>query len=207
MLLGNSGLMSAGFFLLIPLLSVHLTRDLGYSGALAGAVLAVRQVTQQGLMVFGGVLADRIGYRRAISAGLLVRALGFFGFALGDGLPLILLSAVVAALGGALFEATGKAALASLVPPDERPRLFSLSAIVGSIGSAERMEFTGIGTTVNVASRIESLNKTLGTTLLLSKATRDALRSAAELKALPAQMVKGVAQPVEVFTLAELAPA
>lgn len=50
-------------------------------------------------------------------------------------------------------------------------------AIIGSIGSADRMEFTGIGTTVNVASRIESLNKTLGTTLLLSKATRDALRS------------------------------
>ena len=46
----------------------------------------------------------------------------------------------------------------------------------------------------------------LGTTLLLSKATRDALQSAAELKALPAQMVKGVALPVEVFTLAELAP-
>ena len=53
-------------------------------------------------------------------------------------------------------------------------------AIVGSIGSAERMEFTGIGTTVNVASRIESLNKTLGTTVLLSQATRAALRHPAD---------------------------
>jgi adenylate cyclase len=75
-------------------------------------------------------------------------------------------------------------------------------AIVGSIGSAERMEFTGIGTTVNVASRIESLNKTLGTTLLLSKATRDALQRPPALSALPPQAVKGVDQPVEVFTLA-----
>ena len=74
-------------------------------------------------------------------------------------------------------------------------------AIVGSIGSAERMAFTGIGTTVNVASRIESLNKTLGTTLLLSKATRDALKRTLALKALPPQIVKGVAEPVEVFTL------
>lgn len=75
-------------------------------------------------------------------------------------------------------------------------------AIVGSIGSAERMAFTGIGTTVNVASRIESLNKTLHTALLLSKSTRDALKRPPALRALPPQPVKGVAEPVEVFTFA-----
>ena len=74
-------------------------------------------------------------------------------------------------------------------------------AIVGSIGSPERMEFTGIGTTVNVASRIESLNKTLGTTLLLSAATRAALHQPVTLTALPPQMVKGVDEPIAIFTL------
>ncbi|MGH2353768.1 MAG: MFS transporter [Chloroflexota bacterium] len=134
-LLANSALMSAGFYLLIPLLSVHLTQNAGFSGAAAGAVLAVRQLTQQGLMPFGGALADRVGYRPIIALGMLVRALGFFGFALGDDLSVVLLSAVVAALGGALFEATGKASLAALAPDAERPRLFSLSALAGGIGT------------------------------------------------------------------------
>jgi adenylate cyclase len=74
-------------------------------------------------------------------------------------------------------------------------------AIVGSIGSPERMEFTAIGNTVNVASRIEALNKTVNTTPLISKATRDASRRKISLRALPVQAVDRVVQPLEIFTL------
>jgi adenylate cyclase len=77
--------------------------------------------------------------------------------------------------------------------------------MAGSIGSASRQEYSVIGETVNLASRLESLNKTFKTEILLSAATREMVGEAFPgLESLGNAKVPGLQDPVPVFTLRSL---
>jgi adenylate cyclase len=80
-------------------------------------------------------------------------------------------------------------------------------AIVGNIGSlAHKLDYTAIGDTVNVASRLEGLNKELGTHILVSEATVDAAGDAYEFRPLPDTKVKGKENLVRIFELTGRTP-
>jgi MFS transporter, DHA1 family, multidrug resistance protein len=126
--------MWGGFFMVVPLISVHYVDDLGWAAASIGLVLAVRQLTQQGLTLLGGIMADRIGAKGLICVGLLIRACGFASMAWAATFPLLLASAVLAALGGALFESPRSAAIAALTDATSRARYYSILGVVGGFG-------------------------------------------------------------------------
>jgi len=79
-----------------------------------------------------------------------------------------------------------------------------LGAVVyGNIGSPDRLDFTAIGSAVNVASRIESPCRPLACPVLVSGQVAE--RCTVPLAALGNHKLRGSAQPVELFTLPELA--
>ncbi|MYK59921.1 MAG: adenylate/guanylate cyclase domain-containing protein [Rhodospirillaceae bacterium] len=73
------------------------------------------------------------------------------------------------------------------------------AVIFGNIGSPDRLDFTVIAPTVNVASRVQELCKPLGESVLVTSAVAE--RSGETLRSLGVHPVKGLAAPIEVFGL------
>lgn len=80
-------------------------------------------------------------------------------------------------------------------------------AIVGSIGSSERLSYTALGDTINTTSRLESINKLYKTRITVSDTVYEKLKDNFVLRLVDQVIVKGKTRPMYIYELLGIDPA
>ncbi|NML53903.1 MFS transporter [Streptomyces sp. R302] len=130
----NQLTINLGFYMLMPYLAAHLADGLGMAAWAVGLVLGARNLSQQGMFLVGGALADRLGFKPLIVAGCALRTVGFGALAFAQSLPVLIAASLATGLAGALFNPAVRACLAAEAGEQRRVEAFALFNIYYQAG-------------------------------------------------------------------------
>jgi MFS family permease len=125
---------NTAFGLILPYLTIYMVRDIQVGEVLAGVVLMGYTLSGIPAMVFGGVLADRIGRRTVLlmSLGLMCITIMMYFFAF-DFWSLFAI-ALVDSFVGTMYMPAANAMIADVIPPQGRPKAYSILRIGWNVG-------------------------------------------------------------------------
>ncbi|MFK0237394.1 MFS transporter [Streptomyces vinaceus] len=125
LLMVNQFAINLGFYMLMPYLADHLAHGLGLAAWAVGLVLGVRNLSQQGMFLVGGTLADRYGCKPMLLAGCALRTVAFTLLGVVQSLPALIVASALTGLAGALFNPAVRAYLAAEAGPERRVEAFA----------------------------------------------------------------------------------
>ncbi|WP_424215989.1 MFS transporter (plasmid) [Streptomyces sp. BI20] len=126
LLMVNQFAINLGFYMLMPYLADHLAHGLGLAAWTVGLVLGVRNLSQQGMFLVGGSLADRYGYKPMILAGCGLRTVAFGLLAVAQSVPALVVASALTGLAGALFNPAVRAYVAAGAGEERRVEAFAV---------------------------------------------------------------------------------
>ena len=151
------------------------------------------------------VIVDLLNVYMATMCGIIVKHHGHVNKFIGDGILAVFADTDEGAEPGGHGLRAIKCATEMVTAPSEfntGTGLHSGEVVIGNVGSSDKMEFTVLGDTVNLASRLESLNKEHKTKLLMSGATCEMAGGAIDTVYLGAVPVRGKTEPMKLYTVA-----
>jgi len=156
-----------------------------------------------------GLIVDLLNVYMAMMCTIIVEHHGHVNKFIGDGILAVFSDDDEGAKPGDHALRAVQCAVAMVTAPSQFKSgtgLHTGDVVIGNVGSKDKMEFTVLGDTVNLASRLESLNKENKTKVLLSEETRVMCGDAIDTVFIGSVPVRGKTEPMNLYTIKSLAP-
>lgn len=152
------------------------------------------------------VIVDLLNVYMAMMCKIIVSHSGHVNKFIGDGILAVFSDVDEGAVGNHAARAIRCAEEMVTFPSDFKTGagMHSGEVVIGNVGSSDKMEFTVLGDTVNLASRLESLNKEHKTKMLFSGSTYEMAGGDIDTVYLGAVPVRGKTEPMKLYTLTTL---
>ena len=125
---------NTAFGLIIPFLAIYITQDLLLEEWAAGVVLAGYTIAGVPAMIFGGMLADKIGRRPVLLASLGLMSITLLMYFFAYDFVTILILVLADSFVGSMYMPAANAMIADVIKPTDRPRAYSALRVGWSVG-------------------------------------------------------------------------
>ncbi|MGZ4110900.1 MAG: MDR family MFS transporter [Tumebacillaceae bacterium] len=124
LLLCATFLMNMGGFMVVPFLAVYLSQTLHMPAWEVGTLLTTNLICSRGLPLITGMMGDRVSHSVTMISGVLIRGIGYLGYAFSHDFVTFMISSALAGIGGALYSPSVSAVFAKQ-PEASRKRVFT----------------------------------------------------------------------------------